>query len=106
MILGRKIVFILAHFMLKCYIQTEVVEDMTGMHAKLLQVCPTLCDPRDCSPPGSSVHGILQARLLEWVAMPSLRGSSQPRDQTHISCVSCIGRRFFVCLPLMSPGKP
>ena len=47
--------------------------------------CPTLCDPMDCSPPGSSVHSILQARTPEWVAMPSFRGSSQARDQTHIS---------------------
>ena len=46
---------------------------------------PTLCSPRDCSPPGSSVHGILQARTLEWVAMPSARASSRPRDQTRIS---------------------
>ena len=53
-----------------------------------------LCDPMDCSPPGSSVHGILQARILEWVAMPSSRRSSQPRDGTHVSCVSCIGRRI------------
>ena len=45
-----------------------------GMHAKSLQSSPTLCDPVDCSPPGSSVHGILQARILEWVAMPSSRG--------------------------------
>ena len=43
------------------------------------QSCPTLCDLMDCSPPGSSVHGILQARILEWVATPSFRGSSQPR---------------------------
>ena len=43
----------------------------THMHVKSLQLCPTLCDPVDCSPPGSSVHGILQARILEWVAMPS-----------------------------------
>ena len=49
----------------------------------------TLCNPMDHSPPGSSVHGILQARILEWVAMPSSRGPSQPRDQT---CISCIGR--------------
>ena len=48
--------------------------------AKSLQSCPTLCDPRDCGPQGSSVHGILQARILEWVAMPSSRGSSRPRD--------------------------
>ena len=44
------------------------------------QSCPTLCDPTDCSPPGSSVHGILQARILEWAAMPSSRGSSPTRD--------------------------
>ena len=46
----------------------------------------------DCSPPGSSVHGILQTRILEWVPMPSSRGSSQLRDWTHVSYVSCIGR--------------
>ena len=52
------------------------------MHVKSLQLCPTLWDPVDCSPPGSSVHGILQARILEWVAMLSSRGSSQPRSPT------------------------
>ena len=52
----------------------------------------TLCDPTDCSPPGSSVHGILQARILEWVAIPFARGSSQPRNRTR---VSCIAGRFF-----------
>ena len=51
-----------------------------------------LCEPVDCSPPGSSVHGSLQARVLEWVAVPSSRGSSPPRDRTHISYVFCIGR--------------
>ena len=53
-----------------------------GLKVKVLvaQSCPTLCDPRDCSPPGSSVHGILQARILEWVAIPFSRGPSQPRD--------------------------
>ena len=50
--------------------------------AKSLQSCLTLCNPMDCSPPGSSVHGILQARILEWVAIPSSTGSSQLRDQT------------------------
>ena len=44
------------------------------------QSCPTLCDPMDCSPPGSSIHGIFQARILEWVAILFSRGSSQPRD--------------------------
>ena len=52
-----------------------------------------LCDPVDCSLPGSSVHRILQARILEWVAMPSSKGSSHPRDQTPVSYVSCIGRQ-------------
>ena len=52
------------------------------------QLCPTLCDPMDCSPSGSSVHGISQARILEWVDISSSRGSSQPRDQTHISYIS------------------
>ena len=63
------------------------------VHAKSFQSCPTLCDLVDCIPPGSSVHGILQARILEWVAMPSSRGSSQPRGQTCVSCFSCIGRQ-------------
>ena len=48
------------------------------------QSCPTLCDPMDCSPPGSSVRGILQARILEWIAMPYSKGSSQPRDRTQV----------------------
>ena len=52
------------------------------------QSCLTLCDPMDCSPPGSSVDGILQARILESVAMPSFRGSSQPRDQTRVSHIA------------------
>ena len=60
------------------------------------QSCLTLCDPIDCSPPGLSVHGILQARILEWVAISSSRASSWPRDQIRISCVSCIAGRFFI----------
>ena len=58
--------------------------------AKLLQSCPTLCDPTDHSLPGSSVHGILQERILEWVAMPSSWGSSQPRNRTRVFVVSRI----------------
>ena len=64
------------------------------MPAKSLQSCLTLCDLMDSSPPGSSVHGISQARTLEWIAMPSPWGSSRPRDQTRVSCVSCIGRQI------------
>ena len=52
-----------------------------------VQSCLTLCDPMDCSPPGSSVHGILQARILEWAAISSSRRSSWPRKWTHISCL-------------------
>ena len=51
-----------------------------SMRAKLLQSCTTLCNPVDCSPPGSFLHGILQAGTLEWGAMPFSRGSSRPRD--------------------------
>ena len=62
--------------------------------AKSLQSCPSLCNHIDCSPPSSSVNGILQARILEWVAMPFFRGSSRPRDgRNYVSFVSCIGRQ-------------
>ena len=71
------------------------------MPAKSLQSCLTLCDPMDCSPPGSSVPGIFQARILGWVAMPSSRGSSQPRDRT---CSSCIAGGFLTTEPLGKPG--
>ena len=67
------------------------------MHA---HSCLTLCDRMDCRPPGSSVHGILQARILEWVAISSPRGSSWPRDWTPVSYISCIAGRFFTTEPL------
>ena len=61
-----------------------------------LRSCPTLCNPVDCSPPGSSVHGMLQAGILEWVAMPSSRGSSWPRDLFPASLMSpALAGRFF-----------
>ena len=63
-------------------------------HAQSLQLCPTLCDPVDCSPPGSSVRGILQARILEWAAVPSSKGSSWPEDRT---CISYTAGGFFTC---------
>ena len=57
--------------------------------SEVSQSCPTLCNPMDyCSPPGSSVHGILQAGILEWVAISFSRGSSWPRDRTQVSCVA------------------
>ena len=71
--------------------------------AKLLPSCPTCCDSVDHSPPGCSVHGISQARILEWVALLPSRGSSRPWDRTCKSCNSCIAGRFFTTEPL---GKP
>ena len=62
-----------------------------SMYAKSLPSCPNLCNPMDCRPSGSSVHWILQARILDWVEVPSSSGSSQPRDWTWVSCVSCTG---------------
>ena len=53
--------------------------------SEVAQSCPALCDPMDCSPPGSSVHGIFQAIVLEWIAISFSRGSSWPRDQTQVS---------------------
>ena len=66
---------------------------------KVAQVCPTLWNLMDCSPPGSSVHGILQARILEWVAIPFSRGSSPPKGGAWVSCF--VGR-FFSCSILSS----
>ena len=63
--------------------------------AKSLQSCPTLCNPMDYSLLGSSVHDILQARILEWVAMPFSRGSSRPRDGTHDSTPPALAGSFF-----------
>ena len=73
------------------------------LYAKLLRSCLTLCNPMDCSLLGSSVHGILQGRILEWVGMPFSRGSSQPRDWTRIPCLLPwqVGSS-----PLAPPGKP
>ena len=65
------------------------------VRAKLLQLCPTLCEPMDYSLPGFSVYGTLQARILESVAWPSSRGSSWPRIQTLVSSISCIGKWVF-----------
>ena len=69
-------------------------EALLGLESEseVAQSCPTLCDPMDCSPPGSSAHGILQARILEWVAISFSRGSSRPMDRTQVSRIA--GRRF------------
>ena len=65
-----------------------------GCTGSVAQPFPTLCDPMDCCLPGSTVHGIIQTKILEWVAIFSCRGSSQPRDQTYVSCISCISRQI------------
>ena len=92
--------------------------------SEVAQSCPTLSDPMDCTLPGSSVHGIFQARVLKWAAISFSRGTSRPRDQTQVSCI--VGRRFTVwatreaqpetkstsstlqvdSLPFEPPGKP
>ena len=64
------------------------------LESEVAQSCPTLCGPMDCSPPGSSIHGFLQARVLEWIVIPIFRGSSQPRDQTWVPCIT--GRFFTI----------
>ena len=65
---------------------------------KIFWSCPTLCNLMDCSLPGSSVHGISQARIPEWVAISFFRGSSQPRDRTQVSCIA--GRFFTIWIRL------
>ena len=60
----------------------------SGISISFRILCPIICDPMDCSLPGSSVHRILQARILEWVAIPFSQGSSWPRDQTQVSCIA------------------
>ena len=71
--------------------------------SSVAQLCPTLCDPMDYSPSGSSVQAIFQARILQWVAISSSKGSSRPRDQTDVSWISCIGRQILYTAP---GGKP
>ena len=83
------------HFLLQCMkVESE---------REVAQSCLTLCNPMDCSLPGSSVHGISQARILQWVATSFSRGSSQPRDRPCISMSPALVGRFFTTEP---PGKP
>ena len=73
--------------MLLCNGSGMAARFLSGCCGLVAQSCLTLHDPMDCSPPGSSVHGISQATILEWVAIPFSKGSSRPRDQTHVSCI-------------------
>ena len=78
----------------------HATKELVSLLVKVAQSCPTLCDPMDCSPPGSSVCGILQARILEWVAISFSRGSSQSRDRTPVSHLQADA------LTSEPPGKP
>ena len=75
-------------WLMKLFIFSELDWCGAWLHAcSVAQLCPTLCDPMDCSPPGSSVHGILHAKILEWVAVSFSRGSSWPRDWIQMSFI-------------------
>ena len=105
--MGRGPWWATVHGVAKSWTATEHILLFVG----LLRVVSN-CDPMDCSPPGSSIHGILQARILEWVSMPSSKGSSQPRDQNMglFHLLHCWVFFLVVCLfcflPLESPRKP
>ena len=81
-------------YSLNIYSILSILFNLVSIHflntvlALVAQLCPTLCDPMDCSPPGSSVHGILQVRILEWFAISYSRGSSQPKDGTLVSWIA------------------
>ena len=82
----------------RCWQITESQENMPLRRnpcmcmCSVAQLCPVLCDPMDCSLPGSSVHEIVQARIMEWFPISYSRGSPQPQDWTHISYIFCIGK--------------
>ena len=79
-----------------CWLVSEVSK------CSVAQLCLTVCASMDCSPPGSSVHGILQVRILKWVAIPFSSGSFQPRDQTQVSCPGLLSCRQ---IPVEAPVK-
>ena len=80
-----------------------VLAEQKAVLCLVAQSYPTLCDPTDCSPPGSSVHGESQARKLEWVAMSSSRRSSQPRDRSQVFYTA--GRFFYHLSHQGSPDR-
>ena len=82
-----------------------IIQLQIHMCAWSLQSCPIQCIPMDCSPPGFSVHGILQARILEWVVLSSSRRSSWPRGQTFIPSLLCVLNWQMGSIPPESPGK-
>ena len=91
------IIFIITMFEIVLIYRTYYINSES--ESEVAQSCPTLCDPMDCSLSVSSVHGIFQARILEWVSISFSRGSSQPRNRTWVSCIA--GRRFTVWATLI-----
>ena len=85
------------------WLQADAHGRSACMHVQLILLCSTLCTSMDWSLPGSPVHGVLQARILEWVAMPSSKGSSWPRNQVLVSSISCTAGGLFTAEP---PKKP
>ena len=81
------------------YIPLKVI--IRWSESEVAQLCPTLCNPVDCSLPGFSIHGIFQARILEWVAVSFSRGYSWPRGWTQVSCI--VGRRFTLWVTREAP---
>ena len=81
----------------------NVFMQLLKVKALVAQLYPTLCTPMDCSPPGSSVHGILQARILEWVSIPFSRGSSWPRDRIHPTILCC--RQILYCWAIKNANR-
>ena len=82
------------YFLPREFLELAQTNSKALIRARSLQSCPILCNPMDCSLPVSSIHGILQARILEWVDIPLSQGSSRPRDRTCISYVSCIRQQI------------
>ena len=97
----KKLYEVICKLDLSCRLMSCQSLKYSCMHASLVaQSCPTLCGPRDYSPPGLSVHGILQARILEWVAIPSLRDLPDPGIKPGSSVLQADS------LPAEPPGKP
>ena len=91
MITGKTIALTRGTFVGK--VMSLIFNMLSESESEVTQLCPTLCDSMNCSLLGSSVHGILQARALEWVAISFFRGSSRPRDRTWVSHI--VGKRFY-----------
>ena len=93
----------LTHFYQEIFSEFLAIVKRKKMKVLVAQSCPTLCDPMNCSPPAFSVHEILQARILEWVAIPFSRGSYWPRDQTWVSCTA---GKFLTIWAVLDPFMP